>query len=457
MKRWLGFVATGFMMVACLWAAAPAWADSVDERIKALEEELSRIKPLEQELSRLKAEQERTKAEQVELRKEATAAAEALPTFTYRTGFWGITAADKSWQFSTSIEYHVHMYNHFKGRTFANQTTNQNFTTGDLFMRRLRPYFYYCWDDCLYEIAFGIDDDDGDISGVQRAQFAFHLEKIHPYYPTIYVAGLGGQDVAYVQRSSSTSAKLELTRDILDDAQYEGSGEQHTAIGVGWDGIDIGSGDYTFWTEYRIGPFSQNNNSDTDRKQFFVKAGARPFSNLKNKWIERLKLGIGWVVGSLPGNSAWPERLALRTDDRIGRIRTFDTGSNTLGKGTTYAFFPGLEWGVGPYLFRTEIARDWYNNKNGAASLNGNHVKGLAWSLQNELYLWSPKGLLTGSSRTPGSILAGFSFERGDMDCGSGADCLPGAGAASKGHLTKREIDVWYFVRPGLSLGTWLS
>ncbi|HXG52598.1 MAG TPA: hypothetical protein VNN77_14475, partial [candidate division Zixibacteria bacterium] len=54
-------------------AAAPARAQGVDDRIKALEQELGRLK-----------------AEQMELKKEATAAAAALPTFTYRTGFLGI-------------------------------------------------------------------------------------------------------------------------------------------------------------------------------------------------------------------------------------------------------------------------------------------------------------------------------------------------------------------------------
>ncbi|HXV78420.1 MAG TPA: hypothetical protein VEG60_00940 [Candidatus Binatia bacterium] len=440
------FMALVSLLALFVFAAAPVRADNVDDKIKALE----------QELNRLKAEQEQTKAEQMELKREATAAAAALPTFTYRTGFLGITAADKSWQFSTSFEFHVHMYNHLRGNTFANDSTNQNFTTGDLFIRRNRPFFYYCWEDCLYEIGFGIDQDDGDITASQHARMFFHLENIHPFYPTIEVSGRGNEQLSYVQRSSSSSAKLELTRDLLggDSAVDTLS---HTAIGIGWNGVDIGSGDYTLWTEYRVGPFDQNNNSDTDRKQFFIKAGARPFSNLKNKWIQRLKFGTGFAAASLPQDSDWGRRLRLRTDDRIGRITIMD--ANNIGGGRWWGIWPGLEWGVGPYLFRTEIAYSRYKNNKAPAPqpFNGNTVKGLAWSLQNELFLWSPKGFLTGSSRTRGSILLGASFSRGDIDCGSGADCLPGAGAASKNHLTKREVDLWYFLRPGLSLGTWLS
>jgi hypothetical protein len=101
--------------------------------------------------SKLKAEQEKVKSEQMELKREATAAAAALPTFTYRTGFLGITAADKSWQISFSHEFHAHMYN------WPDGNDSDGFTTGDIFLRRNRPFIYYCWDDCLYEIGWGAD------------------------------------------------------------------------------------------------------------------------------------------------------------------------------------------------------------------------------------------------------------------------------------------------------------
>jgi hypothetical protein len=207
------------------------------------------------------------------------------------------------------------------------------------------------------------------------------------------------------------------------------------------------------WTEYRIGSgFSQNTNSDTDRKQFFLKVGGAPFSEMKNKWLRGLKLGLGYIAGAIDPDSSLNGRLALRTDDRIGRIRVFDTGSN-LQEGKHYALFPGLEWRVGPYLFRTEMAYSKY--KNDGSAVAGNDVDGFAWSLQNELFLWSPKGFLTGSSRTPNSVLVGWSFARANMNCGSGNDCLPGPGSLSKSHLVQRQLDLWYFLRPGLNVGMW--
>jgi hypothetical protein len=54
----------GFMLTALLLAAVPAWAQSVDDKIKALEQELSSLK-----------------SQQIELKKESTAAAAALPSF----------------------------------------------------------------------------------------------------------------------------------------------------------------------------------------------------------------------------------------------------------------------------------------------------------------------------------------------------------------------------------------
>ena len=78
-NKLLGFTAIGFLLVAFILAVAPAVrAEGVDDKISALESELARLK-----------------SEQMELKKEAVAAAAAMPTFDYRPGRGlGITAAD---------------------------------------------------------------------------------------------------------------------------------------------------------------------------------------------------------------------------------------------------------------------------------------------------------------------------------------------------------------------------
>ena len=67
--KFLSLKVVGLFLVACLCAAAPAFAQNVDDRIKTLEDELNR----------LKSEQSQVRAEQIEMRKDATAAAAALP------------------------------------------------------------------------------------------------------------------------------------------------------------------------------------------------------------------------------------------------------------------------------------------------------------------------------------------------------------------------------------------
>ncbi len=81
----------GFMLTAMLLAPLPARAQRVDDKIKALEQELSALK-----------------SQQMQFKKEATAAAAALPSFSYRPGNGvNIEAADKSWGITFSMEAHI--------------------------------------------------------------------------------------------------------------------------------------------------------------------------------------------------------------------------------------------------------------------------------------------------------------------------------------------------------------
>ncbi|HSE86360.1 MAG TPA: hypothetical protein VLJ79_09080, partial [Candidatus Binatia bacterium] len=135
-KGFWGFTALGFILAAVLLAAVPAGAQSVDEKIKALEQELSALKD-----------------QQIELKKEATAAAAALPSFSYRPGNGlDIEAADKSWSFRATIESHVRMY-------FMEGQDQYGRTAGELELRRFRPGFFYCINNCLWEIEMTFDKD----------------------------------------------------------------------------------------------------------------------------------------------------------------------------------------------------------------------------------------------------------------------------------------------------------
>ena len=104
------------MLAAFLLAAGTARAQSVDDKINSLEQELSQLK-----------------AQQIELKKDATAAAAALPTFEYRPGNGlNIEAADKSWGVRFTIESHFR-YNFESGRDQVGRSQ------GELMGRRFRP------------------------------------------------------------------------------------------------------------------------------------------------------------------------------------------------------------------------------------------------------------------------------------------------------------------------------
>jgi hypothetical protein len=97
-KGFAGLAAFGLMLVALVLAVVPVGAQSVDEKIKALEQELSALKE-----------------QQIDLKKEATAAAAALPTYSYRPGNGlFIEAADKGW--GDSVRYGKSRADGFYGR-----------------------------------------------------------------------------------------------------------------------------------------------------------------------------------------------------------------------------------------------------------------------------------------------------------------------------------------------------
>jgi hypothetical protein len=126
----------------------PGWAQNVDDKIKALEQELTQLKE-----------------QQIEMKKEATEAAAALPSFSYRPGNGVfIEAADKSWSFRHSFEAHMR-YNFLTGRDQVGRSQ------GELEGRRFRPEFYLCINNCLWEIDWRLDlDGFGGQTDLQRGR-----------------------------------------------------------------------------------------------------------------------------------------------------------------------------------------------------------------------------------------------------------------------------------------------
>ena len=79
-----------------------------------------------------------------------------------------------------------------------------------------------------------------------------------------------------------------------------------------------------------------------------------------------------------------------------------------------------------------------------------------SWLIGHDLFLWSPKGFLTGSANTAGSVLFGTHFERVNMSC-DGCPANINAGQYHRNSVILREWDLWYFMAPRMSIGaSWL-
>jgi hypothetical protein len=450
----LSFVLTA---LSVLLAAVPGGAQSVDDKIKALEQELSALK-----------------SQQMELKKEATAAAAALPSFSYRPGNGvNIEAADKSWGIRFSMETDMRML--FESGQDAVGRTN-----GEIMLRRWRPSFYYCIDNCLYEIEM-IFDMDGFGTGnaknstatnvgsiMHRGDVNFHLEKLNPFLPTAVIGGDVSTSFS-TSRQGSSAVGAQLEYDLLSRSTGPDDGRAGWGVLFNWDDralSDIG-------IPGRIGRFQlgmatiregdDNLSSFTDRKDFNTYISVFPFSQLKNKWLQGLMFEFGaWFCNVDQRQQAVNgcSQIQIQDNGNAARQTLFSTGGNSVGEGLVTMFSPGITWSIGPYQLRA-MGSFWqgedgnFSNTTppgGAAALRGKK-RAHNFLIGHDLFLWSPKGFLTGSANTPGSILVGAHFERNDASCTTPRCAGINNGQFHRGTYLLREWDLWYFLAPRMSIG----
>jgi hypothetical protein len=461
-NRLLSFVFQATTLAGFLLAVAPANAQSVDERIKALEQELMQLKE-----------------QQIEMKREATEAAAALPTFEYRPGNGlNIEAADKSWSFRTTIETHFRY-------TFESGRDQVGRTQGELMGRRFRPGFFYCVQNCLWEIEATLDLDGwGTGTGknnaatlpgsmLQRGAVNFHAEQLNPWLPTVQfgmeVQNASGGSLAR-QGSGTVGAQAEYDLHTRNNGFNTGRAGYGTVLN--WDDRDLSGigipgriGKFQFGVS-TIGEGDDGTQTLSDRKDFNVYLSIQPFSQLKNKWIRGLTFEYGsWFCNvDDRANQNGCDRYRVQDHGDGGRQTLFDTGAGTIGEGLHIAHGPGIVWAVGPYTLR---AMGHFQRSEDDGRQRG-RKKGQNFLIGHDIYLWSPKGFLTGSSTTPGSVLFGYHFERVDMSLGcngnTGIPCTA-AGlnitAANLGHLAQfhrnrillNEWDIWYVIAPRMNVG----
>ena len=448
------------LLSAVLFAAAPVFAQSVDDKIKSLEQELNELK-----------------TQQIELKKEATAAAAALPTFEYRPGNGlNIEAADKSWGVRFTLESHFR-YNFESGRDQVGRSQ------GELMGRRFRPGFFYCINNCLWELEATLDLDGwGTGNGknstntatssiLQRGALYFHAEDLNPWMPTVQlgmeVQNAHGGSLAR-QGSGSVGAQAEYDLHTRNDGFNTGRAGQ--GVSLMWDDRSLsGIGIPGRINRFQLGMSSVGEGDDglqsfTDRKDFNAYIGIQPFSQLKNKWIRGLTFEYGsWfcnVDNRAQDNGCSRYRVQDHGDG--GRQTLFDSGADSIGDGLHRAHGPGIVWNVGPYTLRAMGSFQQSEDRGGSRGKKSAN----SFLIGHDLFLWSPKGFLTGSSSTPGSILVGTHFERVNMqvDCNgsSGISCaavVASGGSAllnqfHRNRILLREWDLWYFIAPRMSVGT---
>ena len=349
-KGFWGFGALGFMLTALLLAAVPAWAQSVDDKIKALEQELGQLK-----------------SQQVELKKEATAAAAALPSFSYRPGNGvNIEAADKSWGIRFGIEAHLRAI--FESGQDAVGRTN-----GEVMLRRWRPSIFYCIDNCLYEIEMSWDMDGfgtgnaknstntATSSIMQRGVVHFHLENLNPFLPTVDIGGDVSTSFS-LSRQGSSAVGTQMDYDLLTRNFGPNTGRAGWGYVFNWDdrslsgiGIPGRIGRYQF-AMASINEADDNLSSFTDRKDFNQYISIFPFSELKNKWLQGFMFEFGaWFCNIDQRQTAdnGCARLRIQDNGDAARQTLFDTGANTIGEGLATLVTPGITWEIGPYRLRT--------------------------------------------------------------------------------------------------------
>ena len=464
------FLTIGVAFFASLLMVSPASAANaeLEAQIKALETEVSKIDTLKDQIEQLKS-------QQIELKNDAMAAAAALPSFEYRPGRgMTITAADKSWSFNTTYRLNMYWYNILQGKPNFSQggaQINTGATQGEIFPRRNRLYFSYCWSDCFLQADLTFDGETAprDVSW-RDSELWFRFDQWNEYLPYASVGLRRGAGRTHIGRSSDNDGKAEHSI-ILDGFAWGGDGS-HAGAGIGWEGVDFGPSKWELYVNYvtsRQGTHQEFVNDD--RKGLMTFLGVRPFANMKNKWIEGLDVGFGYQAQSQnqPQNMQAADGVAeirVRNTERRGRFEFFRPTVNlcepnppgtsgceqNFGGGWSWVAIPGIKWQIGPYFIRAVWLKTQYQGN--TDNLRG--IEGRGWTIDHQVFLWSPKGFFTGSQTTNNSIMASFGFERGDMECGVNCDASPSTGSFHRNTVLNREAALWYWVRPSFGIGTWM-
>jgi hypothetical protein len=512
------------MIAAFLLAAGTVRAQGVDQKIQVLEQELMQLKE-----------------QQVELKKEATAAVAAMPTFEYRPGSGvRMEAADKAW--SLQLSHEIDWLMAFE----SGQSHGGRPTGGQVMTRRFRQEWTLCVDNCFYEVQSRLDLDGwGTNSALQRAQGLIHFENLNPWLPTLYFGG-DMESFGGVARQGSSATGSQGEYDMLSRNNGFNTGRTGSGVGFYYQNIPLtnigipGQLPRLSFTAGTIGGQDDANLKNSNHLDYSIYGSIQPFSQIKNKWLQGFTFEmLAWFcnndkhleetaassttlgINSTSNGFVTVSRIDINTTEAQdansrsacsslnirdhgpgGRQSLFNSGPITGG--AAHYLQPGISWEVGPYRLRAQMGFQHYQDVNSldsvrvrqrvqesVAATGGNTAVVATTSTTNlgsvgskgarnfmighDLFLWSPKGFLTGDSNTKGSVLFGTHFERTDVHCnvggqirdistsndiGASATCnrITITAATSRPEFTRnrilvREWDLWYFIAPRASVG----
>lgn len=394
-KRLRFFTAISFMLAALFaLALTPVWADSVEDKIKALENELSSLK-----------------AEQAEIKRDVRAQAPApMIDMRYRPGRGlNIRGADRSWDFTLGYEGQGHM-SFFPGSARSIESTDGDGPSQGAMKTRHNEFsLEFEWMDGLYG-AGSTFRFDSRIDSKSRQLFV-NFGTFSPYYPLIEFLHTSARPFFDPVYNSSSTSGTTLDRAAFNDSLYSTASTK--GIGLIWEDVPLGMGDFTtgviYNTTYQLDSHAESN-SNTQRG-FITGINARPFRGMKDSPLAGWSLGYGFI------------RDHTYQDDEFYDI---EIGPTTNGvsivaletKGARWNHAVWTQYSQGP--IRAAASYNWHKAERDFRDGEEGDFKANVLLLRTGLFVWGPNGFLTGDEN--GGLMVAFNHFRNFVDAGSGFD-----------------------------------
>jgi len=425
-------------------AASPVQASTMNQRIETLEKEILRLK-----------------AEQVETREQSLAAAKKMPKIKYKPG-GGLTISGASGEYALTLGNRLTMYWTFWNDSQPKQST----ANGVPQVRRYRPYMTTKVDKGFYDLRFTIDAANGGSSDqgdafVFDADMYIHFEKMNRMLPT-FAFGASPSATVNPQNENCSSKRCGRSEsDFLSNGTGVITGGPDRGIGLVWKKLpNMGPMKIKYLNLFvshdRVGGNGQfasisGTAINTDGRAFTSGIGIMPFAKGGSKMMRSVYVSLGYIhqqpYDREGGDNAWNVRTNQTRAQRISMIRTSSLG---MAGGFDYTTV-GLGFKAGSMTVRA--AGIWAEHQICSEDPSGNcnegdGVKGRGVRVLGEMFVYSPKGWMTGSTKKGGVMLSPM-YQRTDVQQ-SGSTDLRGCGTGCRSaHAVNSGVALWYYVPGG--------